>query len=299
MTSFPAVKQCLAIEVQTEKYTYFCRMLQKKFVPSEEFVQCPYYELSAYTETMNPTESARKPAEVRGQNDDANSPALQAVARETARLWRKHHLGYDQTKQVVEQARRELGLHAPQERRRTLDRLDREEVERLIEQAYRRSPRYGLMLKTLFYTGARVSEFVHLSVADLHLALDPPQVRIMHAKGGSDGYVPILPDLAQELRTHLAGRKSGYLFESNRNDKYTPRMVQRLVRDAAKGAGIDKTVTPHRLRASVATLLLDAGMPLDQVQKFLRHKRIATTQIYAQTSLKGMGEHYLKAFERR
>jgi integrase/recombinase XerD len=49
--------------------------------------------------------------------------------------------------------------------------------------------------------------------------------------------------------------------------------VQRLVKDVAKRADIVKSVTPHRLRASVATILLDAGMPLDQVQKFLRHKR--------------------------
>jgi len=49
------------------------------------------------------------------------------------------------------------------------------------------------------------------------------------------------------------------------------------------------------LRASVATILLDAGMPLDQVQKFLRHKRITTTQIYAETSLHGMGENYVRA----
>ena len=67
---------------------------------------------------------------------------------------------------------------------------------------------------------------------------------------------------------------------------YTTRYVQRLVHDAARRAGIDKHVTPHRLRASVATLLLDTGMPLDQVQKFLRHKRITTTQIYADKSLR-------------
>lgn len=236
--------------------------------------------------------------DVRGQIGEANS-SLHAVARETARLWRRHHLDYDQTKHVVEQARKALGLRAPQERRCTVERLDRHEVERLIEHAYRHSAPYGLMVKTLFYTGARVSEFVNLRVADLHLALDPPQVYIAHAKGGSDGYVPILPALAQELRTHLAGRTSGYLFESNRHDRYTPRAVQRLVKAAAQRAGIEKNVTPHRLRASVATLLLDAGMPLNQVQKFLRHKQIATTQIYAQTSLRGVGENYLKAFERR
>ena len=110
---------------------------------------------------------AQQSSRVRGQFDEANS--LRAVARATAKLWRKHHLTYDQTKHVVEQARREMNLAAPRQRRRTVDRLDRAEVERLIEAAYRRSSRYGLMIKTLFYTGARVSEFVHIRVPDFQL----------------------------------------------------------------------------------------------------------------------------------
>jgi integrase/recombinase XerD len=65
---------------------------------------------------------------------------------------------------------------------------------------------------------------------------------------------------------------------------------------ARRRAGIGKRVTPHRLRASVTTILLDAGMPLDQVRKFLRHKRMTTTQIYPDTSLQGMSESYLRAF---
>ncbi len=246
---------------------------------------------------MNDSKEAANGGKVRGQTDEAKS--LREVAKETAKLWRKHHLTYDQTKHVVEQARRELRLSAPPERRRTVDRLDRTEVEQLIEAGYRRSSLHGLMIKTLFYTGARVSEFIQIEVKDLHLNLDPPQIYLAHAKGGSDGYVPILPGLAQELRTHLGGRRGGYLFESNRSDKYTPRYIQLVVKDAAKDAKIEKQVTPHRLRASVATILLDAGMPLDQVQKFLRHKRIATTQIYAETSLRGMGESYTRALEKR
>jgi integrase len=75
-------------------------------------------------------------------------------------LWRKHHRTYNQTKHVIEQVRRELRLQAPRERHRTVDRLDRAEVERLIEAAYNHSSRYGFMIKLLFYTGARVSEFV-------------------------------------------------------------------------------------------------------------------------------------------
>jgi integrase/recombinase XerD len=87
--------------------------------------------------------------EVRGQNQEANS--LREVARQTAKLWRKHRLTYDQTKHVVEQTRRELGVEAPRERRRTVERLDRTEVERLIETAYGHSSRYGFMVKMLFF----------------------------------------------------------------------------------------------------------------------------------------------------
>ena len=173
--------------------------------------------------------------EVRGQKQEANS--LREAVNQTAKLWRKYHLTYDQTKHVVEQTRRALELQAPRERRRTVERLDRAEVEQLIDTAYAHSSRYGFLVKLLFYTGARVSEFVQIRIEDLHLALDPPQIYLANAKGGSDGYVPILPALAQELRTHLNGRRSGYLFESNRSDKYTTRYVQLLVKGAAQRAG--------------------------------------------------------------
>ena len=211
-----------------------------------------------------------------------------SVAEETAKLWRRHHLTYDQAKHVVARARHDLLLTVPRARRRAVERLDRTEVAALIDAAYRRSSRHGLVVKTLFYTGARVSEFVHIHASDLYSSLDPLRIYPAHAKGGSDGYVPILPALAQELQTHLDGRRRGYLFESKRGDKYTPRYTQLIVREAANQARIEKQVTPHRLRASVATILLDAGMPLEHVQMFLRHKRNATTQIYAETSLSSL-----------
>jgi integrase len=77
----------------------------------------------------------------------------------------------------------------------------------------------------------------------------------------------------------------------HRSGAYTPRAVQLVVQDAAKRAGLAQRVTPHRLRASVATLLLDTGMPIDQVQKFLRHKHLSTTQIYAETIAAAMAQH--------
>lgn len=127
-------------------------------------------------------------------------------------------------------------------------------------------------------------------MANLHLELEPPQVYLAVAKGASDGYVPILPALAQELRTYLSGPNTTYLFESNRRTHYSPRAIQLVVRDAAKQAGLETSVTPHRLPASVATRLLDAGMYIDQVQTFLRYRNVCTTQIYAETSIANLKE---------
>jgi integrase/recombinase XerD len=221
---------------------------------------------------------------------------LAAVIHDTVRLWRKHGLGYDQTKYVVEHVRRDLGLTAPRSRRRSVDRLDRLDVERLIQAAYRTRSRHGLMIKTLFLTGARVSEFVQVRVEDLHLDSNPPQIHLVHAKAGATRYVPILPSLAQELRTHLQARRRGYLFESNRHTRYAVRTVQAMVAACAREAGIAKRVYPHLLRHSIATILLDSGqMPIDQVQKFLGHQRLSTTQIYAETSVRALGDNYLRA----
>jgi integrase/recombinase XerD len=124
----------------------------------------------------------------------------------SSRLRRKHHLDYDQTKYVVEQVRHRLGLAPPATRPRTVERLDRAEVERLVASAYRDDSQHGLLIKTLFLTGARISEFVHIRVEGLRLDDDPPRIHLTHAKGQASRYVPILPALAQELRTHLLGR---------------------------------------------------------------------------------------------
>ena len=69
----------------------------------------------------------------------------------------------------------------------------------------------------------------------------------------------------------------GYLFETNRHAAFSPRRIQQLVKETADFAGIAKRVSPHVLRHSVATTLLENGMPLEQIQKFLGHAKLDTT----------------------
>lgn len=163
----------------------------------------------------------------------------------------------------------------------------------MIQHAYRDRSEHGLLIKTLFQTGTRVSEFANIRVE--HFFFDELMILINKGKGGKSRYVPILAELAQELRTHLGGRRTGYLFETNRHLPYSPRRIQQVVKATAEGAKIKKRVYPHLLRHSVATTLLERGMPIDQIQKFLGHSKLETTQVYAESTTEMIKESYRRA----
>ncbi len=219
---------------------------------------------------------------------------LKELIAVTIKLWRKYHLTYDQAGYVSKEVRRNLGIKRAVSRKNVIHRLSRDEEKKLIACAYRENSSYGLLLKTLFLTGARVSEFVSLKAEDFYL--DEQMILIKKGKGGKSRYVPILPELAQELKTHLGSRKTGYIFESNRHTKFTTRRIQQIVKETAEHSGITKKVHPHLLRHTVATFLLEKGMPLEQIQKFLGHSKIETTQIYAESSAEMMKEGFQRAF---
>jgi integrase/recombinase XerD len=207
--------------------------------------------------------------------------SLTSLITATTKLWRSHHLTYDQARYVAKEVRRALALEWPKQRKRVVARLSRDEERRLIAHAYRMKGTRGL-IKTLFQTGARVSEFVNIKVNELFF--DEQMILISKAKGGKSRYVPILPELAQELRTHLGDRAAGYLFETIHHTPYSPRRIQQIIKETAEDTKITKRVYPHLLRHSVATTLLERGMPLEQIQKFLGHSKLETTQIYAEST---------------
>lgn len=218
---------------------------------------------------------------------------LKELIATTTKLWRKHHLTYDQARYVSKEARKALNISRVKTRKRVVQRLSKEEEQKLIRQAYKDKSEHGLMIKTLFMTGARVSEFVNIRVQDFFF--DELMLLINKGKGGNSRYVPILPELAQGLRTHLGNRQTGFLFESNRNTAFSSRRIQQIVKEKADNAKITKRVYPHLLRHTVATYLLEKGMPLEQIQKFLGHSKIETTQIYAESTTEMLKESYHRA----
>lgn len=205
---------------------------------------------------------------------------IENISDKIASIIIKEGLDYNQTKAVFKAARQKAGLTPEKKQIGAVERLSLEEELAFINQAYQESGRMGLMMQTLLETGCRVSEFIELRVEDVHFA--ERLIIIQKGKGGKRREVPIRQDLANQLKIHIHKRKVGPLFKSRQKPyKYTRQRIGQIVRMVAKNAGINKRIYPHLLRHTVATKLLNLGMGIAEVQKFLGHEDIATTQLYA------------------
>jgi integrase/recombinase XerD len=137
-----------------------------------------------------------------------------------------------------------------------------------------------LMIKTLYATGLRISECLNLKKDDLELNQNLGWVR--GGKGGKDRMFLIPDELAKDFERYLKDSSSNYVFSKDK--PLTPRNAQQIIKRAAKAAGIKKPVTPHKLRHSFATHLLEQGTDIRVIQELLGHSDLSTTQIYTKVS---------------
>ena len=177
-------------------------------------------------------------------------------------------------------------LPYPKDRRRLPTVLSPEEVSRLINAAgtlFRRT-----LLMTLYGTGMRRSELAHLKVGDI----DSQRmiIRVVAGKGGKDRDLPLSPTLLETLREYWRWRKPKlYMFPTRTRglpieEPISDKTVWIACSEAARRAGINKRVTPHTLRHSWATHLLEAGTDLRTIQVLLGHGDLETTAQYLHLS---------------
>lgn len=163
-----------------------------------------------------------------------------------------------------------------------------DEVSKLLEPANKPTPisrRNSAMLYLLYSTGLRVSELVTLPLSGCNLSAG--FVRVI-GKGNKERLVPfgsqakgVIEEYLQLARPMiLKGRRSNFLFVSNRGSAMTRLRYYQIIQETALRAGIDKKISPHMLRHSFATHLLSHGADLRSVQMMLGHSDISTTQIY-------------------
>ena len=188
-----------------------------------------------------------------------------------------------------------IGEHLPEV-------LSVEEVDRL-EQACDLSKWEGqrnrTIIEVLFSCGLRVSELINLRLSDLFLT--EKFIRVM-GKGKKERLVPISESAVKELQYWFMDRnlmkikpgEEDFVFLNRRGGHLTRMMIFTIVRRLAEAAGIEKTISPHTLRRSFATALLEGGANLRAIQDMLGHERISTTQIYTHIDMHTLREEILE-----
>jgi len=159
------------------------------------------------------------------------------------------------------------------------------------------------MLETLYATGLRVSELISLKTDDVNLKMG--FVRCI-GKGSKERVVPIgeiathlIEAYVDRARGHLSkGERSEYLFLSNLGKPMSRVRFWMIVKKHAATAGIRKPITPHVLRHSFATHLLERGADLRSIQEMLGHASIATTEVYTHVTRDHLREIYREAHPR-
>ncbi|MCB9205570.1 MAG: site-specific integrase [Flavobacteriales bacterium] len=158
-----------------------------------------------------------------------------------------------------------------------------EEIVRLLVAAS--NLKYQCIIGMLYSTGVRREELVNLRIADVDM--DRMQVNIRSGKGKKDRVTLLSQRMAVALTKYLNEYKPHYwLFEGSERSKYSGTSITKLVRDARTAAGIKKKITPHVLRHSFATHLMDNGTDTRYIQELLGHASLETTAIYAHVSTK-------------
>ena len=203
-----------------------------------------------------------------------------------------------------------LMIRTPKQSKRLPKAIDVEQVEKLLsapDDTNLLGARDRAILETLYSTGIRVSELVGINRADID---DTEAILIVRGKGRKERVVPLGSHALAALRHYVAildARLSGDgpahaqdapLFINKHGGRISTRSVRRKVSKYLAQAGLDPNISPHTLRHSFATHLLDNGADLRSVQELLGHQSLSTTQVYTHLSTQRMREVYDDAHPR-
>jgi len=166
--------------------------------------------------------------------------------------------------------------------------LSKNEVLSILNEC--KNKKHKCILSLIYSAGLRRSELINLKVSDI--ISERKQIRITQAKGKKDRYSILSIKLLEELRVYYREYKpKEWLFEGQKpNTQYSASSIRKILLCTSKSAGISRRITPHMLRHSFATHLLEQGVDLRYIQVLLGHSSSKTTEIYTHVSNKEIGK---------
>lgn len=176
-------------------------------------------------------------------------------------------------------------LHRPRKENKLPKGLSKNEVKRILTSS--NNIKHKCILMLIYSAGLRRSELLNLIPTDIDS--ERMLIHINGAKGKKDRISLLSDNLLQLLRQYYKEyHPKQYLFEGQKGGMYSPTSVANILKNAARKAEIKKTVTPHMLRHSFATHLLEQGTDLRYIQELLGHESSKTTEIYTHVSKKAI-----------
>lgn len=163
------------------------------------------------------------------------------------------------------------------------------------------------LLETLYATGGRVSEIVQLNVGDIARSESETTTVRVRGKGGKERLVPLGRFAQQALDQYLTRARPAFIknhreealfLSEKRGNRLSRQSAWSIVSQAATRAGLEKVISPHALRHSFATHLIDGGADIRVVQELLGHASVTTTQIYTLVTIDKLRESYASAHPR-
>lgn len=188
-----------------------------------------------------------------------------------------------------------LGEHLPE----VLSAKEVDDLEDSIDLSKWEGHRNKAIIEVLFSCGLRVSELVNLKLSCLYV--EEQYVKVL-GKGSKERLVPISPKALKELDNWFIDRRlmkikpgeEDYVFLNRRGAHLTRTMILIMIKRQAVEAGITKTISPHTLRHSFATALLEGGADLRAIQAMLGHESIGTTEIYTHIDMSTLRQEILE-----
>lgn len=277
------------------------KKLTKNTLDSYQHDICAFLQY-AEKEGVDPLEAGRKQLESYFSFLKKAGRANSTVCRELASL--KNFYAYLQENGKVG-SNPTLGIHLPKVEKKLPQVLSPGEMERLLEQPVPsdiKGIRDKAMLELLYATGIRVTELLELDINEVNL-----EIGFIHCeKAGTDRIIPFgklcteaLTAYVQKARPLLSeDPREQALFLNLSGQRMSRQGFWKLLKQYAKEAGIEKSITPHTLRHSFAAHLLENGADLHSVQSMLGHADVSTTQIYVHLVNSKLQEVYAKAHPR-
>lgn len=163
--------------------------------------------------------------------------------------------------------------------------LSIEEVFSLLQST--KNLKHRAVIAMLYGSGLRIGEIINLKLSDFDFKRK--QLHIKNAKGRKDRYTTIAESLFPLLKNyHNTYTPKIYFIENPKGGRYSAESIRAFLRKSTKAAGITKTVTPHTLRHSYATHMLEQGIDIRYIQELLGHSRPETTMIYTHVTRKDL-----------